>query len=285
MKRLYFLLIFFVTTGFAQTTTVDVFPLCIGRQWTYHYSYFYYDGFMMFGSTDTGTVSLLVIKKTNSVDSLRWFVKETSHFGSTITVDTFIVVEKKTGNHSLYRTGDVDETYKSVLPLLPNLADTIYRYAAVDTSGNYTIYTRDYDSYRPFAFHFKQGVGLNSVSMSDGCTCLTYYYTAHSLLSSVITGVDEFQNDLPIKNSSLNQNYPNPFNPSTTFSFSLQSRSFVSLKVFDLLGREVAAIASEELSAGNYTRQWNASRLPSGVYFYRLQTGSSVETKKLVLLK
>jgi hypothetical protein len=55
--------------------------------------------------------------------------------------------------------------------------------------------------------------------------------------------------------------------------------------VFDLIGREVATIVSEEMQAGNYSRQWNASDLPSGTYFYRLQAGSFAETKKLILLK
>ncbi|MGD1046708.1 MAG: T9SS type A sorting domain-containing protein [Bacteroidota bacterium] len=84
---------------------------------------------------------------------------------------------------------------------------------------------------------------------------------------------------------SLEQNFPNPFNPSTTISFNLPSKSFVSLKVYDLLGREVATIISEEMSAGNYSRQWNAAALTSGVYFYRLQAGSFAGTKKLVLLR
>jgi hypothetical protein len=83
----------------------------------------------------------------------------------------------------------------------------------------------------------------------------------------------------------LLQNYPNPFNPATTISFSLPSKGFVSLKVFDLVGREVATIVSEEMSAGNYTKRWNANGMPSGVYFYRLQAGSFSETKKLVLLR
>ena len=69
---------------------------------------------------------------------------------------------------------------------------------------------------------------------------------------------------------SLDQNYPNPFNPATIISFSLPSKSFVSLRVFDALGREVSTLVSEELSGGTYTRQWNAAALPSGVYFYRL---------------
>jgi lysophospholipase L1-like esterase len=83
----------------------------------------------------------------------------------------------------------------------------------------------------------------------------------------------------------LRQNYPNPFNPSTNLSFGLPSKSFVSLKVFDTIGREVTTIVSEELPAGNHTRQWNAANMSSGIYFYRLQAGSFIETKKSVLLR
>jgi len=83
----------------------------------------------------------------------------------------------------------------------------------------------------------------------------------------------------------LRQNYPNPFNPSRTIPFNLPSKSFVSLKVYNLLGSEVTTIVSEEMSAGNYSRQWNATGVPSGVYFYRLHAGSSAEVKKLVLLR
>jgi hypothetical protein len=81
------------------------------------------------------------------------------------------------------------------------------------------------------------------------------------------------------------QNYPEPFNPSTTISFVLPTRSSVSLKIYDMLGREVSVVVSGELQAGHYTRQWNASAFASGVYFYRLQAGTYSETKKLLLLK
>jgi len=83
----------------------------------------------------------------------------------------------------------------------------------------------------------------------------------------------------------LLQNYPNPFNPSTTISFSLPRRSFVTLKIYDVIGREIATIVSEELSAGNYSRSWNASNMSNGVYFYRLQADQFSETKKLFLLR
>jgi hypothetical protein len=81
------------------------------------------------------------------------------------------------------------------------------------------------------------------------------------------------------------QNYPNPFNPSTVFSFNIPSQSFVSLKIFDISGKEVATILSGELPAGYYTRKWNATQLPSGTYFCRLQAGSLMETRKLLLIK
>ena len=103
-------------------------------------------------------------------------------------------------------------------------------------------------------------------------------------LSEMITSVETIPVIQTI-NFNLYQNYPNPFNPSTTISFSLLSKSFVTLKVFDLRGREVSTIIKEELSAGIYSRTWNAINISSGIYFYRLQAGSFTETKKLILLR
>ena len=99
-----------------------------------------------------------------------------------------------------------------------------------------------------------------------------------------VTVIEVPEDPFPAK-FTLEQNYPNPFNPGTTISFTLPSRSFVTLKVFDLVGREVATIASETLSAGNYTRQWHAEGVPTGVYFYRLTAGSLGRTKKMLVLK
>ncbi len=83
----------------------------------------------------------------------------------------------------------------------------------------------------------------------------------------------------------LYQNYPNPFNPVTTIRFEIGDVGYVSLKVYDLLGREVATIVSEDLKPGRYTKQWDASGFASGVYFYRLEAGSFVETRRLVLVR
>ena len=83
----------------------------------------------------------------------------------------------------------------------------------------------------------------------------------------------------------LAQNYPNPFNPSTTIRYALPQRSQVRLSIIDALGREVAVLANSEQVAGTKEAVFNASGLASGIYFYRLQAGSFVQTKKLVLLK
>jgi hypothetical protein len=97
----------------------------------------------------------------------------------------------------------------------------------------------------------------------------------------------EIASGLP-KNFSLSQNYPNPFNPATSISYTIPQGGIqhaVSVRIYDLLGREVAILVDEIKPAGTYTMTWDASRYASGVYFYRLQAGHFVDTKKLVLIK
>jgi phosphatidylserine/phosphatidylglycerophosphate/cardiolipin synthase-like enzyme len=87
------------------------------------------------------------------------------------------------------------------------------------------------------------------------------------------------------KTSSLSQNYPNPFNPTTNFELRIARQGFVSVKVFDLLGREVATLVNENKSAGVYTITWNASKLASGVYLYKMQASGVVQTRKMLLVR
>jgi hypothetical protein len=99
---------------------------------------------------------------------------------------------------------------------------------------------------------------------------------------SVINSVEPTA--LPTK-FQLHQNYPNPFNPSTTISYGLPVRSHVTLKIFNVLGQEVAALVSGPLEAGRYLVQWDAKGVASGVYLYRLQAGRLIETKKMMLMR
>jgi hypothetical protein len=102
--------------------------------------------------------------------------------------------------------------------------------------------------------------------------------------NNFISGIDEANSEM-IHSYHLYQNYPNPFNPSTRISYQLPASAYVVLKVFDVLGREVGKLVNERQNAGNHSVQFNAPNLPSGVYFYKLQTGDFSATRKLLLLK
>jgi len=131
-------------------------------------------------------------------------------------------------------------------------------------------------------------------------TVAKYYITAVDLTAKVSPASNEVeaivQGEDPYKisvnnptevvdNYELSQNYPNPFNPTTTISYSIKTSGEVSLKVYDMLGTEVASLVNENQEAGNYSVTFNASNLPSGIYVYALTSGNFVDTKKLILLK
>lgn len=103
-------------------------------------------------------------------------------------------------------------------------------------------------------------------------------------LSEVITDVKNRLNNLPTS-FSLQQNFPNPFNPTTTIDYSLPKSEFVTIKLYDAIGREIKTLVKGQKTAGNYSMQFNGSNLSSGIYFYRMQSGNYVETRKLLLLK
>jgi hypothetical protein len=88
-----------------------------------------------------------------------------------------------------------------------------------------------------------------------------------------------------VKSFDLQQNYPNPFNPSTSISYKESKEGFVSLKVYDMIGREVATLVNEVKHTGNYSIDWNAAGMCSGIYFYKMQTGSFSATRKMLLVK
>ena len=104
-----------------------------------------------------------------------------------------------------------------------------------------------------------------------------------SAFDSTATSIDEDISQ--INEFKLDQNYPNPFNPKTSIQYSISNKQFVTLKVYNLLGREVATLVNENKEAGNYMINFDASILPSGVYIYKLQAGDYVQTRKMTLVK
>ena len=115
---------------------------------------------------------------------------------------------------------------------------------------------------------------------------------------AIITDVDEESDIIPTKYS-IKQNYPNPFNPITTIEYTIptspyptpyqgegtRERFFVRLKVYDVLGNEIATLINEEKQPGTYSVQFDGSKLSSGIYFYQLRANIFVETKKMVIMK
>ena len=89
----------------------------------------------------------------------------------------------------------------------------------------------------------------------------------------------------PATDFKLEQNYPNPFNPTTKIEYSIPKNSLVTLKVYDMLGREVATLVNEEKSIGNYNVEFNGNGLSSGIYFYKFQAGDYTTVKKMILVK
>ena len=121
--------------------------------------------------------------------------------------------------------------------------------------------------------------------------CPPWDYQHYDAVGCIINGINYGyttsvkQNQFTLNNFRLYQNYPNPFNPVTTIEFSLSHTEYVRLDIIDFLGREIATIVSENLSAGQYQRKWDAGNYASGVYLCRLMIGNRFEIKKLILLR
>ncbi len=130
----------------------------------------------------------------------------------------------------------------------------------------------------PHVFDLAPGGSLTTSGLVAKDSALAF------LGSLFLTSVREISTNAPFSYR-LGQNYPNPFNPATTILFTLRSSHFTTLKIHDLLGRHVTTLVNEELRPGSYEVRWDASGFPSGTYFYRLQAGEFVETKKLILLR
>jgi hypothetical protein len=149
---------------------------------------------------------------------------------------------------------------------------------------------RDNQNICEVGFYRKNGGGLGSLKFNNDFLYALKYSDLTVLQNSILfPATDVKDNTYQPGQFSLSQNYPNPFNPETKINYSLPERSLVTLKIFDILGKVVATLVNEERPAGNFTVSFNANNadrnLPSGVYFYRLQAGNYVATKKLMLIK
>ncbi|MGE5353683.1 MAG: T9SS type A sorting domain-containing protein, partial [Acidobacteriota bacterium] len=132
-------------------------------------------------------------------------------------------------------------------------------------------------------------VAVNNATVSTASNTVTFQQNTLSNLviltaAKTATAMDSQTGEVP-GNYQLSQNYPNPFNPSTVINYTITKAGFVSLKVYNILGKEVATLVSGQMEAGAHSVQFNASNLPSGIYIYTIQAGEFSASKKLMLLK
>ncbi|MDD5363553.1 MAG: T9SS type A sorting domain-containing protein [Ignavibacteria bacterium] len=188
--------------------------------------------------------------------------------------------------------------------------DTVYKRAAISLSGtqsNWLSFTFDhpflYDSTKSLIIQIEQFGAPGAAGYILGNTYLTGRRRTYSTIPPfAVQGQDAYVYNVgvdigPVTGAGspsitqvpnkyfLEQNYPNPFNPSTNIKFGVPQKSFVKLRVFDILGREVSVLVNKMMNAGSYSVDWNASTYHSGVFFYRLETQGCVETKRMILLK
>jgi hypothetical protein len=133
---------------------------------------------------------------------------------------------------------------------------------------------------------FSGGSALLNVTVPGYGTAI--YILSDSLKRIVVPSVTDVAraaaSTMPAK-FGLEQNYPNPFNPSTTIRFAIPAAGMVSLKIYDVLGREVSGLVNSTMQAGSYQVQWNAVGMPSGMYVYELRAGSFVDMKRMMVVK
>ena len=162
----------------------------------------------------------------------------------------------------------------------------------IQWQGNFTMHPLSSTSVPVGAASFGQTSGdvFDYVVVAEG----TYSYQCNihfsigmigKFIATNPTGVENTKTSIRPAVFKLEQNFPNPFNPATRISFDIPSPAHVTLKVYNLIGEEVAKIVDRNMNAGSYSTTWNAASLPSGVYFYRLDAGQFSDTRKLVLLK
>lgn len=308
MSKYILLIIAFELLSISLYSQNDFFPLKVGNEWNYSYNSvekLYYDiSFMYQKTTESGYISYSIIDSSNQDSIIVWNIIEKDSIERLVQkyyIDTLF-------NDTTYTINDINtfqlkeysdsvhilksESYYEVFTFpvkwerFGNISSTtaITRFSqnssVLTIKENKFIIASYFDS---LVFHKDVGLVYAQSIINKGPNT-PYYYKWEASLSSFLTDLIDEINKSP-NNFLLSQNYPNPFNPNTNINYSISQTSFVTLKVYDLLGKEVAILVNEVKPIGNYETEFDGSNLSSGVYFYRMQAGSFSDTKKFILLR
>lgn len=171
----------------------------------------------------------------------------------------------------------------AVMPNNSNKACAVGRYVNDPVHGNEGLIMRTIDGGVTWT---EEPLGTNEFTGVFSTNTSFYVIGKNGVILKAdnTVGISNVNLEVPI-GYTLSQNFPNPFNPETNIKFSISQSGNVKLTVFDITGKEVESLVNEKLSAGTYAYNFNASNLPSGTYFYKIETDNFVETKKMVLIK
>ena len=290
-------LVFLVQSSFStDTLTLKYFPLSIGNVYKYNYS----------SSGGLNYNYKVRIIKDTIINSKKYFITSSGFPGFG---EVLIRVDTATGNlYERFNSGYCSYSPYEILidSLKAHKNDTAYvcdlggNHICIDTNIanvlNLSVRKKAFNRYNSegyVTYSYGYGIGLFATldfsAFGVGGDWLVAAYIDGVLYGdTTLTGIEKIDNLIPEK-FHLYQNYPNPFNPSTNIKFEVPLskgiKGIVTLSIFDVLGREVATLINEQLTPGTYTIDWNASAFPSGIYFYRIQSGDYTETKRMTLIK
>ncbi len=242
-----------------------------------------YGGRLSSNGNSNGSVFFIFNQKTSTTDGVKYF--RTTNYGDFNSINQSVVWTASSGISLPDIVGVRNAASHRFAFIFKGAADSL-QYVSVKTDGTFGTVSGRMNSAGSTALSYGPAAGMRFVS---GDSCFALYsafgpvnvYSAQGC-SGIITGLQIAGTTVVY---ALGQNYPNPFNPSTGISFSVPVNGFVSLKVYDILGKEVGALVNENKPAGNYIVRFDGSALPGGIYFYKIAAAGFSKTMKMILVK
>lgn len=285
--------------------TLSYYPLAIGNKWNFN---IFQREYLSVGYKDeTGIMTREVIGDTLLPNGNKYFIlKQKEKFEGSLGVAILFFERLDSTTGKIYRY-DSDHQERVIEELTAEIGDTLelYRYQSTNTpqviyEGNQQKYFGDQILDRKI-YHFPnslfysnysltKGIGLDSLSTVFDLGYINFWLKGCIINgkvigdTSLVVGITDENQNTPSE-FSLSQNYPNPFNPETVISYQLPVNSKVSLKVYDILGNEVAILVNEEKPAGKYQVNFNGKNLSSGIYFYKITSERFTAVRKMLLIK
>ncbi len=278
------------------------YPLEIDNKWVYTGTFLTYPSDVSSMIYTREVTDIKIMPNNNTYYEIKGHEK----YGQLRDVKFYERIDSVNGRVYRYSPDSVNTGYEYLIDdLIAEKGDSVYSYrfqqnylpANLSASGD-TILFKDTVSYKefdipdfPISYKYVLANRFGLIKVESENDNRIYNYSLKSAIingqiygDTTLTTVENSKNSLPEKYN-LSQNYPNPFNPTSIIQYEIPKSSFVILKVYDVLGREVATLVNELEAAGRYNITFDASKYSSGVYFYRIEAGSFSQIKKMVLLK